>query len=149
MDTIFNDIEHGLYEFISHLNKRKLAEVSSLVYTAAPYTVKDEAGKEDFEEVCKRMDIFFECETKLAQREIQTVSPLYKHFLRKKNIDLPGDWEYWSKYSETLLVSSDVLLIVKIPGWEMSEGVRGEVLIARNRRIPTFAIYPEELGNLR
>jgi uncharacterized protein DUF1937 len=43
---------------------------------------------------------------------------------------LPSGWEYWKEYDHVMLRSCSELWVVKMDGWDMSEGIKGEIEIA-------------------
>lgn len=104
-----------------------------LVYLAAPYSDKDPAVVE------KRIKEFLEIDAILTQQGIVTVSPLYKHFLLHVG-NIPGDWEYWKKYSLTLLEKCDAVFVLGIDGWDESTGVKAETEAAKECNIPVHSV---------
>lgn len=100
-----------------------------MIYLAAPYSAPTEQETE------QRMQVFGQVASDLIRDGEIVVSPLFCHFIRHYN-GLPGDWNYWKRYSETLLVTCNELVIIDMPGWKDSSGVQGEIQIARERNIP-------------
>lgn len=119
-----------------------------LCYTAAPYTILDANGVEDFAAVDARMQKFFECENKLANLGYDTVSPLYKHTIRKIGKELEGDWNRWGSYSEQLLSRCDYLLVLTFDGWDRSTGVLAEIEEAKKNDISIFYVDPDKLMSM-
>lgn len=60
--------------------------------------------------------------------------------------DLPKTWDFWRKVDVATLRRSDLLIVLKMNGWEESVGVQGEIDVARNLSIPIVYIDVEELG---
>lgn len=100
-----------------------------LTYVAAPYS------HESKEVVAQRMQTFKKCVGQLSMR-YNVVSPLFFHDVLPFNPDLGSDWEFWKSYSDILLRRSDRLVVLCIPGWTSSEGVAGEIEIARALNYP-------------
>jgi hypothetical protein len=94
-----------------------------LAYLAAPYSDKNQDIVEN------RIDIFCNIDSMLMQHGIMTVSPLLKHLVLQHS-SLPSDWAYWGDYSKTLLARCDMLIVLKMPGWLESTGVRAEIEFA-------------------
>lgn len=94
-----------------------------LYYLAAPYSHSTPEVVED------RMEEFKHADQHLIKSGFMTVSPLYKHWIVKDTV-IPTDWEYWSKYSKSLLHSCDTLIIIMIDGWSSSTGVIEELRFA-------------------
>ena len=43
--------------------------------------------------------------------------------------DLPKGWDFWKRYDEVMLAASARLVVLKLPGWEESKGIAGEIEI--------------------
>lgn len=100
-----------------------------LVYLAGPYSDPDPAI------IAARMGAFSGVHARLILEGVFSVSPLLNHFIAKKG-DVPGDWTFWQGYSEALLSVADELRVIRLPGWETSAGVRGELAYARRIELP-------------
>jgi hypothetical protein len=111
---------------------------NKLFYLAAPYSHDNPLV------VQERMDIFARCETALMIQNIATVSPLAKHYTVVQR-GAGTDWQFWENYSRILLKRCDHLIILTMPGWYKSKGVRGELDFARDNRIPYSFVKPTEL----
>lgn len=116
-----------------------------LAYAGAPYTALNADGTEDKAMIAERMRVFMMCLASLTRRGIKVCSPLLMDGVRKHDADIPGDWKYWGDYSTVMLEKCNVLIIIKIPGWDKSSGVAGEIQIAKVNRIPVIYIDPVEL----
>jgi hypothetical protein len=112
---------------------------SKLVYLAAPYSDPDPAVIE------QRMRTICEIDAHLVAAGIYTVTPLSKHFILGFR-DLPGNWAYWGDYCRALLPRCDAMILIPLPGWESSSGVRGELDIALGR-MPVYS-WDTSLGSL-
>jgi hypothetical protein len=95
-----------------------------LVYLAAPYSDPDQFVIE------QRMHTVCDIDAQLIAAGIYTVTPLSKHFILGYR-DLPGNWAYWGDYCRSLLPRCDAMVLIPLPGWESSSGVRGELDIAQ------------------
>ena len=60
---------------------------------------------------------------------------------------MPRDWAFWKDLSYVLLSKSDVLVVLKLEGWEESVGVKAEIIYAHDNNIPVIYIE-EDLSNL-
>lgn len=49
---------------------------------------------------------------------------------------LPRDFKFWKKYNFTMLEKADMLLILRIDGWEQSKGIAAEKEFAEELGIP-------------
>ena len=45
--------------------------------------------------------------------------------------DLPKGWGYWQVYDRVMLRACSELWVVKMEGWDKSEGIKGEIEIAK------------------
>lgn len=109
-----------------------------IAYLAAPYSHRDPVVTES------RMKLFAKCDAVLMARGIFTVSPLLKHLVRTHVNDMPGDWKFWSDYSEVLLRKCNSVIVLKMDGWEVSTGVQGEIALAKKHSIPIQYVDIEE-----
>ena len=67
-----------------------------------------------------------------------------KHFIINYE-KLPGDWEFWKRYSQALLAKSDGMIVLKLDGWEKSTGVQAEIEICKNQNIPVIFFSFEDI----
>jgi hypothetical protein len=95
-----------------------------MIYLAAPYTHPDPKVVEE------RMATFCQVDASLCRQGLITVSPLSKHWM-KDHVDIPLTWDFWKNYSEKLLEKCDALYVIMMPGWKESEGVLGEIDLAK------------------
>ncbi len=109
-----------------------------LSYIALPYTSEDKS------EVEYRVKRFCEIDSLLNIGGLLTVSPVLKHLLFSVNEKLPTDWNFWKSLSYRLLSSCDVLIVLKLKGWEKSTGVSAEIAFAKEKNIPIFYIESNE-----
>jgi hypothetical protein len=107
-----------------------------MVYLAAPYSSPDPECVEN------RIRAFCSKDSELSGGGIITVSPLFKHLLFINGSKLPSDWAYWERYSYVLLSRCDYLVVLKLPGWEESVGVQGEIKYALDNGINIVYIDP-------
>lgn len=101
-----------------------------LVYLAAPYSDKDSDIMEH------RLAMFCLVDAKLAMTGVHTVSPMFKAILFNYTDNVPKDWEFWKNHGSLLMSKCDKLIVVKLDGWDVSEGVLGEMELAKENGIP-------------
>lgn len=96
-----------------------------LVYLATPYNHPDpEVRERRFREAC-RVAAHFMCQG------VHLFCPIaHTHPIALAG-DLPKGWEYWQAYDRAMLFTCTELWVVKMGGWEESEGIKGELSIAR------------------
>lgn len=95
-----------------------------MIYLASPYSDPDPLiRKARYEAACDRT-------TRMLQDGALVYSPIaHSHALAERG--LPGDWFFWADHNRAMLKRCDALVVLTLPGWERSEGVRAEIEIAR------------------
>jgi hypothetical protein len=56
---------------------------------------------------------------------------------------LPTGWEYWREYDRAMLSACSSVIVLRLPGWQESAGIAGELAIARELGLPVEYIDPE------
>lgn len=108
-----------------------------MIFLSAPYSASSESITE------QRMIWYCQVAALLLLDGHNVISPLLNHWVRKcGNLDVGGDWEFWQDYSEDLLAVCNALYVIKLPGWDQSIGVKGEIDFAKQRNIPIYEIEP-------
>jgi hypothetical protein len=112
-----------------------------LVYVAAPYTSRgaSRVSPED------RISIINRCIGELIRKDVMAVSPLLMHSVLRATPDLPSNWEWWQAYSITLLRQCKAMVVLTLPDWDQSVGVRAEIEYAKFQNIPVLYVKPDEL----
>lgn len=77
------------------------------------------------------MSQFWEVCAKLISRGDNIVSPMTLEPALQYDSSIPYSWEYWSRYGKKMLGICNKLVVVKLPGWDTSVGVQGEIEIAK------------------
>jgi hypothetical protein len=110
-----------------------------MIYLAQPYSDRDPAVREHrFREACR-------VTAALVHAGHVVFSPVvHSHFLAEHG--LPSTWAFWRKQDEVFLERADSLVVLMLPGWQESVGVRGEIEIARELAKPTVYLEPDLTG---
>jgi len=90
------------------------------------------------------MHYYLQIDAELLSRGFVTISPLSKHFCLAHNKELGSDWFFWQNYSYRLLSVSDVMIVIKGKGWDVSTGVQAEIIAATKIGIPVLYLDPDE-----
>ncbi len=100
-----------------------------MIYLASPYSDPDPlVSKARYEAACDRAAL-------MLSEGLLVYSPVvFGHALAERG--LPGDWGYWAEHNRAMLERSSSLVVLALPGWQESEGVRAEVAIARSLGLP-------------
>lgn len=56
--------------------------------------------------------------------------------------DLPLGWDFWSAFDRAYIEWCDALMVLQLPGWKESVGVRAEIEIARDVGKPVEFMEP-------
>jgi hypothetical protein len=118
------------------INLRKKIN-GKLIYLASPYSHQEEEVREMNYKIVSKIaaDMVYEGNVVL--------SPIsYGHNLLNF-CNMPSDWEFWYNFCVTFLLKCDELIVVKMPGWDISRGVLEEIEIAKNHNIKISFIEPK------
>lgn len=115
--------------------------MSRLIYLATPYNHPDPAIREE------RFTLACLAAATLMRDGVHLFCPIaHTHPIALQG-NLPCGWDYWQKYDQLMLSACDELWIVQMDGWDRSEGIKGEIEIARqlrfNKRV--FYLHPVSL----
>lgn len=97
---------------------------SSLVYLACPYSDPNPDVQQQRFEAVNFVAAYF-----MAQG-VHIISPISQTHPIALAGDLPKGWDFWGSYDYALLTACSKLIVVMLPGWELSQGVRAEINIA-------------------
>lgn len=96
-----------------------------MIYLASPYSHPDPTI------VKTRVLLTMQCMAGLIANRVHAWSPiLHCHELAQVH-SLPTDADFWWEWSKDFIRRSDGILVLKIPGWEESKGVKVESDFAR------------------
>ena len=108
-----------------------------MIYLAIPYTDSDPNIRHDHYEWANQIA------AKLMASGVHVFSPISHCHPLIEIVELPSTWEYWEQYDRKFLAICDTLVVVRIPGWEKSIGVRNEIKIAKEMGIKIRYLDPE------
>jgi len=113
-----------------------------LIYLASPYTHSDPAIKQwRFEAVCREAGI-------LMNEGFRVYAPIAHSHPIALRCNLPLGWKYWQGNCEIMVRKSCLLIVTKLPGWDESIGIRGEVKIADDMPIDVEYREPKDKQTL-
>lgn len=96
-----------------------------LIYVASPYSHDDESVREArFVEVCKASALLLSLGLKVFC-PIAHTHPIIKHG------NMGYGFEHWKELDALMVYKSDLLLVLMLPGWQLSKGVAAECEMAR------------------
>ena len=97
-----------------------------MIYIATPYSHPDLAVMESrFDAACRIAGAL------MAKGDV-VFSPIAHTHPIVIRCALPRGWEYWERYDREMLKCASKMIVVKMPGWDTSKGIAGELAIARD-----------------
>ena len=57
--------------------------------------------------------------------------------------NMPSDAEFWKHYNFDFMRRADEIMVLKIPGWDQSKGVKMEIDFAQYNNIPLYYVNEE------
>ncbi len=99
---------------------------NKLVFLSNPYSHKDETIVNQRYEKC--LKLFYDL---MYQHDIDIISPIIIGHPIVKKFPMPSDWTKWEKFCCNLIDHSDVVLVFKLEGWDISNGVAEEIAYAK------------------
>lgn len=97
-----------------------------MIYLASPYSHPDATVREArFRAVCRRA-------AAMVREGLLVYSPIAHSHPLAIEAGLPGDWPFWAEHNRRMLERCSALVVLRLPGWEESQGVQAEVEIARS-----------------
>lgn len=104
--------------------------MKTLIYLATPYSHPNEEVRESR---FRAVNIYAAI---LMRRGLHIFSPIsHTHPIAMAG-GLPTDWKFWRDYDYAILSMCCKLIVMKLPGWEESKGIKGEIEIAIDLGIP-------------
>lgn len=107
------------------------------IYLASPYSHPDPAVRQQrFEAVCewvRTARMWYSYETDILKTEVHFISPIeYTHpFAVAYN--MPNTSYWWRKINYCIIDQCAQLWVLKLDGWEQSEGVKDEIKYAKKK----------------
>ena len=108
----------------------------TFVYMAGPYSSQDPAIRH------QRFIAHCRAAAYLIERGIPVFSPICQSHPIAEVMERERDHHFWMEVDLPLLAASDRLIVLKLPGWQVSRGVREEMDYARNNSIPVEYMEP-------
>lgn len=92
-----------------------------VIYLASPYSHDNPAIREE------RYQLALIACARLIGLGAVVYSPIAHSHVIAQTGAIPGDWQTWEKQCMALLDKCDVLLVLTLPGWMDSVGIKAEV----------------------
>lgn len=119
------DRRHDLAHRLVHLKQ----QLGTLIYLASPYSHPDPQIRRDrYADVLRATRL-------LMDQGHHVWSPIvYTHQLAEAG--MPVEWEFWQAFDTMMLARCQELWVLTVDGWRDSEGIRGELWMARRLAMP-------------
>jgi len=104
--------------------------MKKLIYLASPYSHTDP------EVVETRFEAALRHASELSMRGKPVFSPIVHTHLMVKVYGLPGDWQTWWPINKEYMLNCGLMLVLKLDGWEQSDGVVKEINFAQSIDLP-------------
>ena len=96
-----------------------------MIYLASPYSHDDPAVRQQrFDAVCK-------VASELMRAGKHIFCPI-AHTHPIALYGLPKGWDFWGEYDRWFIEHCDALVVVRLPGWDESVGIRAEIELAES-----------------
>lgn len=93
------------------------------------------------EQPARRMHRFWDAAAALHRNGERVVSPMTLEPMTLRHPEAGQDWQAWKDYAYRLMSICDKVVVLKLDGWEESEGVKGEIEMAAQLGLPV--VYEE------
>lgn len=110
---------------------------NELIYLASPFTTDDLFEKE--------MRFLAACDASgfLMQQDRVVFSPIAHGWPIAKIRNISTDWSYWEKACTVMLERCQVIIVLMLPGWKESTGVKDELKIAKKLGLKIQFMNPD------
>ena len=107
-----------------------------MIYLACPYSNNDPEVREQRYQAANRAAAY------LIKRGHTVFSPISHSHILARDYGLGLGYESWKKLSQKILPICNKLVILEIPGWEISTGVVAEIAMAEACGITIETVGP-------
>lgn len=76
----------------------------------------------------------------LTTQGLSVLSPIAMFHMAAKQGRLPIHWEFWEEHNYAMLTRCQGLIIFKLTGWEMSQGLKAEIAVAETLGLPLMQL---------
>lgn len=111
-------------------------------YLASPYSHTNPEIREE------RFRLAEQALAHLLDRSVWTYSPIVHCHALSLRFDLPVSFDFWQEYNFAMLERAIELMVLTLPGWEVSRGVNEEIEFATDKGIPVTYRSLQSLGVL-
>lgn len=105
-----------------------------MIYLASPYS-------HPLEEIRQyRWSVVLKVAARLMKEGHHVFSPIVHCHDMARFFDMPTDHKFWQTYDEHMISKADALWVLRMEGWDKSNGVASEIGFAQLHQIPVHFI---------
>lgn len=78
----------------------------------------------------------------LTKAQLTIYSPIVHYHNVAQIYDMPTDSHFWGEHNLNMIRPSNGIILLQLPNWENSIGVKGELLFCRMKGLPIWSIRP-------
>lgn len=105
-----------------------------MIYLASPYSHPSRIVMEH------RYQTAMKVTATLMREGLHVFSPIVHCHVIAHTFEMPKDFKFWQYYNEHMISLSEALYVLRMPEWDKSAGVTGEIEIASKLEIPVHYI---------
>lgn len=109
-----------------------------LYYFASPYSHSNPLVK------TVRYEMTVYCSSSLTKEGFRLIEPIAMCHDQAMKYTLPTGYQFWKERDRGFIDVADAVIVLTLPGWDVSEGVTDEIAHARETGKPVFYISPSE-----
>lgn len=112
-----------------------------MIYLAGPYSHHDHHVR------CYRFRALTTFAAELLNAGVNVYSPITHSHPMTEFVALPHTWDFWQKVDREYIEKCNLLLVLKLDGWEQSIGVQAEIEIAGKLGILVGYVDPKSIDD--
>jgi hypothetical protein len=121
-----------------------------MIIVSGPYSHKDPAVKElRIKTIAKAcVKLMADGKTHLATSPLLYGLSLISH-TQEGDVKLPDSYEFWEKFCLAFVEVGTELYVLNLDGWEESGGTKGEIIKAKELKIPVYLVDSKTLEYIK
>lgn len=108
-----------------------------MIYLASVYSLDAKTDSEEHRAIREeRYNVVMKKVSELMAQNVHVFSPILHCHVLSNTYKLPKDFDYWKKLDEDYISHCDAVCVLKMEGWERSQGISEEIKYANQNGIP-------------
>ena len=108
-----------------------------MIYLASVYSLDAKTDIEEHKAIREeRYQLVMKKVGELMAQNVHVFSPILHCHVLSNTYNLPKDFAYWKQLDEDYISHCDALYVLKMEGWERSQGITEEIKFAKKIGIP-------------